>query len=253
MWKEMVMESLYYEIFESLPRQGPGDDASTRKAFQKLVGLPEHPEILDVGCGSGKQTLALAQLASGKITALDNHPPFIALLGLHASSGSFPSQIVTTVGDMGSMKFKEGSFDLIWAEGAAYIIGFHNALERWKPFLRPKGYLVISEIVWFTRTPPQEISDYWTEEYLGIKYYEDHYPVVESSGYTLIDYFPLPGASWWTDYYGTLEARVTVLRKKHEDNPEAQAILDSFQLEMDMHKKYSEHYGYGFFIMQRVD
>lgn len=39
----------YFKIFESLPRQGPGDEVSTKKAFQKLSGLPEHPEILDVG------------------------------------------------------------------------------------------------------------------------------------------------------------------------------------------------------------
>lgn len=247
------MEHIYYEIFEALPRQGPGDEASTQKAFQKLKGLPEHPEILDVGCGSGKQTLALAKLASGRITALDNHPPFLALLGLNASASTFPSQIVTATGDMGSMKFKEASFDLIWSEGAAYIIGFKNALERWKRFLRPKGFLVISEIVWFTRNPPQEILDYWAVECLGIKHYEDNYPVIEAAGYALIDYFPLPSESWWADYYRPLEATLVGLRKKYENNADAQAIFDSFQLEMDMHKKYSEHYGYGFYLMQRVD
>ncbi|WP_286952722.1 MULTISPECIES: hypothetical protein [Aminobacterium] len=40
------MEKYFYEIFESLPRQGPGDVASTKKAFEKLVGLPDRLGIL---------------------------------------------------------------------------------------------------------------------------------------------------------------------------------------------------------------
>jgi hypothetical protein len=41
------------------------------------------------------------------------------------------------------------------------------------------------------------------------------------------------------------------MRLKYRDNKDAQRIFDSFQLEMDMHKKYSPYYGYGFYIMQR--
>jgi len=67
------MDEIFFEIFEALPRQGPGDEKSTRKAFKKLGELPDRPEILDVGCGTGVQTLALAKLTPGKITAFDNH------------------------------------------------------------------------------------------------------------------------------------------------------------------------------------
>ena len=71
------MEELYFKIFEALPRQGPGDEESTKKALQKLSDLPQCPEILDVGCGNGSQTLVLAKLSQGNITALDKHAPFI--------------------------------------------------------------------------------------------------------------------------------------------------------------------------------
>jgi hypothetical protein len=57
------MEDLYFKIFEALPRQGPGDEAATKKAFQRLSGLPQSPAILDVGCGTGSQTLVLATLS----------------------------------------------------------------------------------------------------------------------------------------------------------------------------------------------
>ena len=245
------MEELYFEIYESLPRQGPGDDESTRKAFQKLTGLPEHPEILDVGCGTGRQTLILAKLSTGNITALDNHPPFIEVLKRNAHRGGYGDRICGIVGDMNSMNFPEGSFDVIWSEGAAYIMGFKNALHAWRPLLHPKGYMVISELVWFKEEAPQEIRDYFTKEYPDMKYYKHIYPIVESSGYKMIDYFPLPDRSWWTDYYTPAEKKIAEMRIKHRNNKDAQTLFDSFQLEMDMHRKYSPYYGYGFYIMRR--
>jgi hypothetical protein len=68
----------------------------------------------------------------------------------------------------------------------------------------------------------------------------------------MIDYFPLPGKSWWTHYYTPAEKKLVALRRKYQNNKEAQAIFDSLQLEIDMHRKYSDYYGYGFFIMKRL-
>jgi len=245
------MEEIYFEIFESLPRQGPGDEESTKKAFQKLVELPEHPEILDVGCGTGSQTMVLAKLTSGKITALDNHAPFIEKLKRDVRWAGYGERISCVVGDMASMNFAEGSFALIWSEGAANIMGFEKALNAWRPLLRPNGYMVISEMVWFKEEAPQEIRDYFAKEYPDMKYYEHNFPIVESSGYKMIDYFPLPSEAWWKNYYTPSEKKLVEMRRKYRNNKDAQASFDSFQLEIDMYRKYSEYYGYGFYIMQR--
>ena len=48
--------SFYFEIHKDLPREGPGDNASTRKALEMMTSLPERPALLDVGCGPGVQT-----------------------------------------------------------------------------------------------------------------------------------------------------------------------------------------------------
>ena len=245
------MEELYFEIYESLPRQGPGDDESTRKAFQKLTGLPKQPEILDVGCGTGRQTLALAKLTTGNITALDNRPPFIETLKGNARRAGYGDRIRCLIGDMNSMNFLEESFDVIWSEGTAYIMGFKNALHAWRPLLRPKGYLAISELVWFKEEVPPEIRDYFAGEYPDMKYYHHIYPIIESAGYEVNDYFPLPDKSWWTDYYTPAEKKIAEMRFKHRDNKDVQMVFDSFQLEMDMHRKYSPYYGYGFYIMRK--
>jgi SAM-dependent methyltransferase len=246
------MEQIFYEIFEALPRQGPGDEKSTKRAFRKLAGLPEHPEILDVGCGSGGQTLILAKLSSGNITALDNHAPFIEKLKRNARRAGYAEKIRCVIRDMASMSFPKGSFDAIWCEGAVFIMGLSNALKAWRSLLRPGGYMALSELVWFKKRAPKEIKDFFAREYPAMQHYKDIYPVIESSGYKIIDYFPLPGKSWWTDYYTPMEKKLVAMRRKYKGNQDAQAIFDSLQLEIDMHRKYSDYYGYGFYILQKA-
>ena len=246
------MEGLYFKIFESLPRQGPGDEESTKKAFQRLSELPEYAEILDVGCGTGSQTLVLARFSQGNITALDNHAPFIHILKHKARESGLENRIHCAVGDMAAMDFSGNRFDVIWSEGAAYNMGFQNALKSWRALLKPEGYLVVSELVWREKEVPPEIRDYFAKEYPDMKYYEDVYTVIKLSGYEGIDYFPLPSESWWADYYMPTEKKLVETRREYQSNKDARSIFDSFQLEIDMHRKYSKYYGYGFYIMNRA-
>ena len=47
------LPEVFWEIHRGLPREGPGDNASTRRAFLMLKELPKNPRILDIGCGTG--------------------------------------------------------------------------------------------------------------------------------------------------------------------------------------------------------
>jgi len=51
---------IFFEIHKDLPREGPGGNEYTRKAFYMLGDLPPEPYILDIGCGPGMQTIELA-------------------------------------------------------------------------------------------------------------------------------------------------------------------------------------------------
>jgi len=55
-----------YELCETLPRSGPGDNGYTRRAFASIPLPPSHPFILDIGCGQGMQTIELAKISNGK-------------------------------------------------------------------------------------------------------------------------------------------------------------------------------------------
>lgn len=246
------MEDIWFEVYEALPRQGPGDPLSTRRAFQMVEGLPGHPAILDVGCGVGKQTVDLAGLVQGRIVALDIHAGFLRILKEKTRRLPRGVSIEAVQGDMGAPPFRSGSFDLIWSEGAAYIVGFRDALDSWRSLLRPHGHLVISELVWFAREVPRELKDYWLAEYPDIRCYEDIFEVVRECEYRLVGYFPLPARSWWTDYYTPIGKKLDDLKVRYGRDDEVGKLRDLFDREMDIHRRYAEYYGYGFFVMQRA-
>ncbi|MDB5040737.1 MAG: transferase [Candidatus Eremiobacteraeota bacterium] len=58
---------LFFELHSSLPREGPGDDATTRSVLLSL-DLPQAPKVLDVGCGPGAGSLVLARESGGTET-----------------------------------------------------------------------------------------------------------------------------------------------------------------------------------------
>ncbi len=64
----------FFEIHRDLPREGPGEGASTRRALALCGALPAAPRVLDIACGPGAQSLDLAAaLPDATIVALDAH------------------------------------------------------------------------------------------------------------------------------------------------------------------------------------
>jgi len=105
--------TVFYEIHQNIPREGPGNADCTRRAFASLPDLPDAASILDIGCGPGMQTLELASLTRGTVVALDNHRPYLESLARRASLRTNGGQIAVIQADMSRPCFVEGSFDLI--------------------------------------------------------------------------------------------------------------------------------------------
>ena len=137
------LPKIFWEVHSGLPREGPGDNKSTKKAYMMLKDLPKNPCILDVGCGPGMQTIELAKLSSGRIVALDNHQPFLDDLNTSAEKEGVGNRIRTVNGDMFNLDYKNNSFNLLWSEGAIFIIGFEKGLRKWRRLLTANGYLVV--------------------------------------------------------------------------------------------------------------
>ena len=137
-----------YEVFEALPRCGPGENEASGRAYRECVGLVAEPRVLDIGCGTGMQTIELARISGGKIVGLDNHEPFLMQVKNKAAKAEVAEQVEIKHQSMTEMDFGEGNFDLIWSEGALYFMGFENGLNVCSRLLKKKGYMVVSEAVY---------------------------------------------------------------------------------------------------------
>jgi len=242
---------VFFEIHKDLPREGPGCNESTKKAFELLPEVKDKPVILDIGCGPGMQTRELARLSSGHITALDNHLPFLNQLKADVKKAQYENIITVIRSSMFDSCFKKESFDIIWSEGALYIMDFKTGLKYWKRFLKPGGCMAVTELSWFEDNPPRELFEFWMNAYPTINNIQKNMEVIENSGYTNIAHFTLPEKAWWDDYYKPVEKRIQMLVEKYKNNPEALAVLNEESAEISLYRNYSKWYGYVFYIMQK--
>jgi SAM-dependent methyltransferase len=239
----------FMELYGHLPRAGPGDNDSTRKAYGMILDMPPEPRILDIGCGPGVQTLELARLSSGVIVALDLMPQMIERVKKAAAEQSMADRIETLQMDMNKMDFDNESFDLIWSEGAIYLMGFKNGLEKIRRFLRPGGYIAVTEAIWLKPDPPVEVVKFW-EEYPEIGSIDEKLKVIADLGYQEVGHFVISDSSWTEPYYVPLEKKAEELEPVWKDIPKAMEVIQEARLEIELFRKHHEFYGYCFFVMR---
>lgn len=241
--------NFFFEVHNDLPREAPGNNQATKRALKMVRGLGPESAILDVGCGPGRQTIELAKNTECPITALDNHQPFLDKLMRKAANERVADRIRPLNRSMFEMDFAPASFDLIWSEGAIYIYGFEKGLRDWKKFLRPGGYIVVSELSWLSPEMPDEPKKFWDRGYPAMKTINENLKIADACDYSVAGSFILPG-SGWEDYYGPIANRITDLRRSYAGNAEAEKVFAAEEAEIELYKKYGEYYGYAFFVLR---
>ena len=240
--------AIFFDLHSGMPREGPGNRESTARALAMAGALPPAPRVLDIACGPGMQTMDLAaMLPAAQITAVDMHGPFLEELRRRVQAAGAENRIEAVQADMAALPFAPGSFDLIWCEGAAYIMGVGNALRAWRSLLRPGGKLALTEAVWLKPDPPEPVRRCWAE-YPDMRNIEFNRKLVSDCGYELLGDFVLPDAAWWDDYYGPMEKRLLELAPKYAGDPVAMAILEENNSELKLFRLHSAYFGYVFLV-----
>jgi ubiquinone/menaquinone biosynthesis C-methylase UbiE len=106
--------NLICEYFSSIERQGPGSPEVTIKALSFIDNLTNESHIADIGCGTGGQTMVMAQNAPGNITAIDLFPNFTNLFNSNAEKLNLQDRVKAIVGSMDDLPFQDEELDLIW-------------------------------------------------------------------------------------------------------------------------------------------
>ncbi|MFX1285946.1 MAG: class I SAM-dependent methyltransferase [Promethearchaeota archaeon] len=201
----------------------------TRKAFLMLPEL-ESPRILDIGCGSGVPTIELAKLSNGKIIGIDKDQSLLDKLKKKIEGEGLTRQVKTKKCSLFEIDFPDASFDIIWAEGVAFV-DFKKRLKMWKRLIKKNKFLVLHD---------------------DNKNISKKLKIIPNLGYRLVGHFSLPEDSWWTEYYLPLEKKLIKLRSKYSNDPQALKIIEKNQKEVDLVKKNPKEVGSTFYIMQKL-
>ena len=247
---DKVYLDLLIDLHKHQERQGPGSEASTTMAMEMAkIGGKTGLQVADLGCGTGASTILLTQKLKAKVTAVDLLPEFLTVLKSKANQLELGNDIVTLSSSMDKLPFNQGQLDLIWSEGAIYNIGFNKGINYWRQFLKPGGFLVVSELIWTTGTRPAELEAHWKGEYAEIGTASEKIKRLEESGYSPVGYFTLSEECWLENYYMPLtNSHHSFLERNKANKQIAMDIIEADKQEAALYKKYSPYYSYGMFI-----
>ena len=244
--------NLICEYFSSIERQGPGSPEVTIKALSFIDKLTDESHIADIGCGTGGQTMLLAQHAPGHITGIDLFPAFIDLFNSNAVKLDLQDRVKGVVGSMDKLPFHNDELDLIWSEGAIYNIGFEQGLNEWRKYLKKGGYIAVTEASWFTDERPDEINKFWQEAYSEIDTIPNKASQIQKAGYIPVATFILPENCWIERFYVPQVAAQEVFLKKYTGNKTAEGFIAYQRHEAQLYYRFKEYYGYVFYIGKKI-
>ena len=234
----------FIEIFRPLERLGPGSADDTLRALARLPAAPTR-RVLDIGCGTGPAARLLAAHTSAEIVALDDHAPNLDALQRLSAGQPWAGRLSPRRASMTDIPFPDAHFELLWAEGSAYIMGFEAALEAWRRLLEPGGHLVVSDLVWRTDAPAPLARAFWQEDYPDMRDTAQRLAQAEALGYRPLAHFELSAAAW-ANYYRPLAERLAQLRPSLGSGAAWQAIDN----EIEVWRRHGGDYAYVMFILQ---
>jgi ubiquinone/menaquinone biosynthesis C-methylase UbiE len=243
--------NLIWEYFIEFDRQGPGSPEATIKALSFIDNLSNESKIADLGCGTGGQTMILAQNTQGTITALDFFPGAVDKLNLTAEKLGLQNRVKGIVGSMDNLSFRESEFDIIWSEGAIDSVGFEKCLNYWKNYLKIGGYIAVTNLTWFTDERPAELEKYYLNAVPEIGTMGLNIARLQKSGYTPVAAFTLSENCWTDTYIAPQEAVNKMFLKKYAGNKSAETFISNLRYEAELYSKYKQYYGYAFYIGKR--
>ena len=242
---------LVINFFAGISSQGPGGEMETLKALSFLDNTSSKIKIADLGCGTGKQTEIIASNIDCEITAVDIAPKMIEGLNNRIKKKNLTNKVKGLVASMCDLPFKAKEFDVIWAEGSIYHIGFEKGLKEWKQYLKPNGYMAITECCWLSNQRPKD-SSFITENVSEIDMISTKLKIIEDCGYKPIAHFILPEYTWIENYHSIAKTRFKPFLEENNYSFAAKDFVERMEQEIEYYQTNKEYFGYVFFIFKKI-
>lgn len=243
---------LVCRFFLAVERQGPGSDDTTLRALQSMDCLSDEPYIADLGCGTGVQSMLLAQHTRAKIIGVDMLAPFVERYNYNAERLNLAGRVKGVVGDMAQPPVDPNSLDVIWSEGSVYNVGFERALASWRRYLKDGGYVAVSDCVWYSDDRDSKIEDFWSRLYPDMQTVKTRVGQLFLAGYEPLEAVVLPDYCWTENYFKPLNAVGRRLVESHPGDKDIADFAAQLQLEEDMYSRYADDYCYVIFVARKM-
>jgi ubiquinone/menaquinone biosynthesis C-methylase UbiE len=136
-WKDIYTNSgVHAEIIR--------DRHASVLAWIDSLALEPGSSVLEVGCGAGFMAVALAQ-REFRVYAIDSSDGMIEQARSNAAEAGFTDRFSLDVGDVYSLAFEDGFFDLVIAIGVIpWLERPELAIQELSRVMRPGGHLIIT-------------------------------------------------------------------------------------------------------------
>ena len=156
-WKEIYASSgLYGEIYRRR------HDAVLD--WVDSLKLPSGTRVLEIGCGAGLMSIALAQRGF-HVYAIDSVETMVEQARKLAFDAEFAGILTVDLGDVYSLTFEDESFDLVIAIGVIpWLDRVDLAIQQMARVTRPEGHVILTVDNWARLT---NFLDPWLNPALG--------------------------------------------------------------------------------------
>ena len=224
-------------------RHCPGSDAITSKVLRGIKLKSTEPKIANICPGTGEQALLLAKAyKNGRITVIDEDGLFFHSIIGKAKQARLQDRVKTGLSSLRNLPFGEESLDLILSEGAFEELDFGKRLYEWRKYIRPGGYLAMSELCLLTNKElPSELYDYFDNAYHNreVESIDYHIGQIKEAGYKLHTRITLPDECW----LGYFESMKEGMGKE---------FVSGIEEEIEHYLTYKEYFAYVYFVVRKA-
>ncbi|MHA2338411.1 MAG: class I SAM-dependent methyltransferase [Candidatus Hodarchaeales archaeon] len=164
------------------------------------VNITSETSILSIACGTGEIELYLAEKYGCNIKAIDLSERFIEKAQVKSFERKLHHLVKFRVGDGSKLNYDSNSFDLVYCSGAICEF-YYNGIREIHRVLKPKGQVIIIEVVWDSSSVPFNVREVWEGDTATILSKEENDETFQDYGFEVIFSSKYHEPEWWMNYY----------------------------------------------------
>ncbi len=194
------------------------------------AALPRGSHAIDLGCGKGIVSLALAEQLGLRVTGIDGLPAFVADARRRAAASALGERCSFQLGDLRDALCPQTPYDVALLLGCGNVLGGPaEAVATLRACVRPGGYIVLGDVF---------LADDAVQPIAGFECYADHATTLRmlvSSGDELVAECVTPPDE--TDDYNR-ENAVAIRRKIARIESDRPDLREPFQRYLATHDRF---------------